>query len=393
MARGFVEALNLFESQDAKSARSILDNLAGSGINLDVRLFANNLNNREEVNITEYNIEIAQDVLYTVNNTVATSGCDITDYYIFVVATNRRDIVPFSNDTVLFVIDNDGSRRFHIVKNSDTLKEFQLFNLDGVTVGTRNSWADFSLLENKTLYIDDSVLLANMTNFSKDRPVLNDGSNPEASFVPIDPDLTDDPTAIGGTPAVLTAVDPDNNFLKATSYATYTDDIDDSFNQFYFKESSSILSYRHNSYTRPLTLDGFVKITNDDNISFDPEDPEFDDTTFPGLYIVANGISKRAFSDTTNPWNQEENRRTNPRTSLTLDMLYVDSNVVGDTDVQVLKLKMVGPRPSFNFYDSDILVTAASTPVVELPQFGGFTHKMEVEINGETMYLLLTANN
>ena len=54
---------------------------------------------------------------------------------------------------------------------------------------------------------------------------------------------------------------------------------------------------------------------------------------------------------------------------------------------------MQGPNPHFVFNDSSISGTAASTLVQNTPAGGGFTHKMEVEINGETMYLLLVANN
>ena len=73
-------------------------------------------------------------------------------------------------------------------------------------------------------------------------------------------------------------------------------------------------------------------------------------------------------------------------------MIYVDPNVVGNTDTQVISLKMEGPNPHFVFNNS-VSGTAATTLVQQTPAQGGFTHKMEVEINGETMYLLLVANN
>ena len=383
MARGFVQSLNLFESQDAQSARSIMDNLAGEGINVDIRLFANNLRTTTEVSLNEYIIENAADVQFQGNTTVVTSGGAIEDYYRFVVGPNRRDLLPFSTGTIVYVFDNNNAKRYHCVKNSDTLTVFELYNytVAGGIVGSRNSWNDFIDLNNKTLYRDDAVLLSNMTNFSKDRPILNDGSNPLATFVPIDDDLTD------LTPANLEPVSFTNNFLKAASYSTYTDDINQGIDQFYFKESASLLNYRHNSFTQRITVGGFLKINNDAGIEYD-----VNDNTIPGLYILANGQAKRAFSDTTNPWNQQTNRKQSPFTNNQLDMIYVDPNVVGNTDTQVISLIMEGPSPHFVF-NNNVSGTSATTLVQQTPAQGGFTHKMEVEINGETMYLLLVANN
>ena len=54
MAQGFVQSLNLFESQDGDSARGILNNLAGAGIATDVSLFANNLRTFNFVSYTDF---------------------------------------------------------------------------------------------------------------------------------------------------------------------------------------------------------------------------------------------------------------------------------------------------------------------------------------------------
>ena len=152
MARGFVQSLNLFESQDAQSARSIMDNLAGEGINVDIRLFANNLKTTTEVSLSEYVIENAADIEFQGNTTVVTSGGAIEDYYRFVVGANRRDLLPFSTGTIVYVFDNNNAKRYHCVKNSDTLTVFELYDytVAGGVIGSRNSWNDFIDLNNNT---------------------------------------------------------------------------------------------------------------------------------------------------------------------------------------------------------------------------------------------------
>ena len=70
-----------------------------------------------------------------------------------VVGANRRDLLPFSTGTIVYVFDNNNAKRYHCVKNSDTLTVFELYDytIAGGIVGSRNSWNDFIDLNNKTL--------------------------------------------------------------------------------------------------------------------------------------------------------------------------------------------------------------------------------------------------
>lgn len=541
MARGFVQSLNLFESQDGISALSILNNLAGDGIAEDVKLFANNLGTVTAINLNRYSIQNLEDEEFVDANTTP----NIIDFYRFVVPDDDRELVPFSNDEVVYTISPDGSYNYYIVKNSDTLTGFELFSYNpllkiindevetivydvpsktlppmyirvygsnagnpdpdkitffegfdpedtGVPTGRRTlsipflpgkrykvtwqeiiadpgdkiidnfgiihewvfdivdplvfeevaethetssgylyvsgespaeygfgrvvtqslanltsgftwfggtatgfslllsvettedtkgrrSWKYFKDLTIPFLYRNDGVLLGNMVNFSKDRPVLNDGANPDYSQVPVDTDLTDE------IPATLKTANPDRSFLKEVRFSSYNDDISTSIDQFYFKESGSLLSYRHNSFSSTLEIDGVLRIANEDQIDYSPATQN----DIPGLFILANGQIIRAFSETDNPWGQyasgdPENTLVSPNTSNSLANLYT----VRETNAQVLQLKIPGPQPTFVLTDTSVEKIYSGLGYV--PYINDFwTHKMEVEINGERMFILV----
>lgn len=393
MARGFVKSSNLFESQDGTSALNILNNLAGDGISEDIRLFANNLEYTQSIGFDQYKIENANDVEFALdpaNSSIMTSEGVIEDYTRFVVPDDAQGLLPFTNETIVYVIDNEGEKVYYIVDHSDTLSVFSLFewNPTTKTKGSMASWANFIDLDDQTIYRNDGVVLENLTNFSKDRLATNDGSNPDFSLVIIDDDLTDD------IPGTLEFADPDNNFLKAAGYPTYTDDIDATINQFYYKEGASILDYRHNDFSELIEIDGVIRITNDNKLEYSSETAD----EIPGIFILANGQAIRAFSETDNPWNQyasgdAANTLVSPNTSNSLANLYT----VRETNAEVLKFVITGPQPTFVI---DETIQDAYGQTENKWNFASsyvasniWTHKAEVTINGETFFLLMTANN
>ena len=126
---------------------------------------------------------------------------------------------------------------------------------------------------------------------------------------------------------------------------------------FDFTKQNFLLSYENNAFERNIETTGYIEIVNPSNTSLE-------DSESPGIYILSQDSEKRAFTDRTNPWSEVSGNT------------YIETTADSAT-VEILKLD-----------NPNILGTAAS-----ITSSGGaisdFTHKMEVEVNGETYYLLL----
>jgi len=124
---------------------------------------------------------------------------------------------------------------------------------------------------------------------------------------------------------------------------------------FDFAKQNFLLSYENNAFERNIETTGYIEIVNPSNTSLE-------DSESPGIYVLSQDSEKRAFTDRTNPWSEVSGNIETTADSATVEILKLDNpNVLG---------------------------TAAS-----ITSSGGaisdFTHKMEVEVNGETYYLLL----
>lgn len=126
---------------------------------------------------------------------------------------------------------------------------------------------------------------------------------------------------------------------------------------FDFTKQNFLLSYQDNATENDIETTGYIEIVNPSNTSLD-------DSESPGIYILSQDSEKRAFTDTTNPWSEVSGNT------------YIETTADSAT-VEVLKLD-----------NPNILGTAASI-TSSSGSISTFTHKMEVEVNGETYYLLL----
>jgi hypothetical protein len=126
---------------------------------------------------------------------------------------------------------------------------------------------------------------------------------------------------------------------------------------FEFAKQNFLLSYENNTSEKNIETTGYIEIVNPSNTSLD-------DSESPGIYIFSQNSEKRAFTDRTNPWSEVSGNT------------YIETTADSMT-VEILKLET-----------PNILGTAASI-TSSSGAISNFTHKMEVEINGETYYLLL----
>jgi hypothetical protein len=239
--RGFISNFNLSESSTTDSDRRILDNLAGAGISSDISLFSNNLRNQSVITANDYIVENNQFIL-----------------------TNRF-MLPYTNNTIV----NYGNVQF-IVKNSNSINQFQLFYVDTPEI----------LFEPNEPYLDiirnDSVLFENIVNLNSTR--IQTKPNSRNSTV----DLFD-PYTVFKINENIESIEQSSEFLE-------------------FKKNSAILTDQDNIKNSRLSFNGTIAITNIDSQG-NPSSANIDSNS-PGLF-VNNGISNiRAFSDSSQPWEQ-----------------------------------------------------------------------------------------
>lgn len=386
MAQGFVKSLNLFESQDGASAAGILNNLGGPGISTDIALFANNLETRSVVPFDDMQITKPAygkgEVYEGLPGQVASA---FTDWYLPDIP-ELNGIVPFSNDSLIYVIPNEGGRNWYRVGGTNGLDKFKLYpynTVTKVTSSTAAGWDQFENLIDKNFYRNDPVTFQNLTSFSYDRPLLNDGSGSRSagSGVGTADSGNEESTGFRNT-----------TFLKSGSIDQYTDNIQQAVDLYYYKESRSIVSYKDVNLNRLFEMNGSVDIANDAEIAFSPSTRD----TMPGLFIVAHGDSKRAFSDTFNPWTQTQPAEitfpgggVHPADSTnTIDAIRLVPNDVSGNPIAesaaMFTVILNGPAPTLATSNTSHITSSTPTLIKDT-----WTHKMKVKVNGETFFILL----
>ena len=375
MAIGFAKTSNLFESQSAGSATSIFNNLAGEGISSDIALFAENLTTVTEVNYETAQYKASAEAFLAPDEVYYSSG-DASGFTYIVIPADQFAHVPFTDNTVIFTLANNGDKVYHVVGDSNGIDRFRLYAWDNTTKtkGALRTWNDFYQLATKKFYRPDPVTFANMTNYSKDRLMMNDDStsllNPYTLSEDRDIEDRDRSQQI--------------SFLDTMDIPEITAETDLAIDSLAYKESRNLLSYKKNNLNRLLSVNAPIQIANDAGLV---EGSTATSETMPGLYIVAGGISARAFSDTTNPWivGTEDVSSYDTDDTVLATESFIKTASASQTAV-VNKLVFQGPNPHIITTNTSGVRATDGTKTVSTT----WTHKARVEINGEQYYLLLT---
>jgi len=300
MARGFVKSNNLSESSTGPSDRGILNNLGGLNIADDILLFDGN---------TKFTQKLVADDYEVVDDIVIVTG---------------EGKVTFSDGTL---ISHDGSAYQYIVKNSNGVDRFQLYDtLDAVFVPTG------------VLKRNDTVTSVNLGNLSRKAIITN----------------IERVSGLAST----------EDLYNSQSINSQTSYIDGNIASFYYKRERIPRVYEASVFNSPVAFSGPVRVTNDANAS------QGVDT--PGLFIVdvsdpdSTGI--RAFGDASNPWSAD-----------------VGELKTTEDNSKVSTLKLEPSSNSVPNFDS----TLNDHYIVEEISAGDYTHKLPVTVNGQQYYLLL----
>lgn len=241
--RGYISNFNFSESSTSDSDRRILDNLAGAGISSDIALFSNNLRNQSIISSDDYTVE---------NNQI--------------ILTNDF-VLPYANNTIVTYGENR-----YIVKNSNLLDRFQLFSADEPSILFEPSEPYANIVRN------DSVLFENIINLNPERiqtkpDVISNNNNVD----------TFDPYGAFSINESIEFIEQLSSLLD-------------------FKRTSAVLTDRDNLIRSQLSINGTVVVTNIDSQGI-PSTLPIDDSS-PGLFVNNGTSTIRAFSDSSQPWQQ-----------------------------------------------------------------------------------------
>ena len=420
MAQGFTRNLNLQESNTPSSDRSIFNNLAFPAIAFDIALFDGNTKFKGQLlnnsSISRVDFEVFND--------------PFDGYTVRVIGEAK---LAFTNNTILSL--NDGLNYLYKVVNSN---DQDLFQLETISTGTIY---DFSGLDiaNLSLTRNDTIFVSNFNNLLPVRISTigtDDGSGDLGSDTGLDVDAV--ATTVGADPY------------------TQIDAIDIAISAFTEKRQRIPLTYKNNSFTKKVRFDGAIRIENNLNadtlrvkIGNNTQCGQFvvgqtyeivtvgqaDWTTVgwiantggtgaipaignkfvttakgasdsssiakafqpPGLYIIntATGISTRAFSGNTNPWEDEASVTIGAGASVNALTISGANNGSLKTESNVAQPTNIILKPSDATVDPEILITdtnssrtfvqGTSTESITESQY---THKIPVLINGEQFYFL-----
>jgi hypothetical protein len=246
MAQGFIQKINLLESDSRLKDARALDNLGDSGISDDISLFANNLRTKDELQIKDLSVGETPDE--------------------FLVTNPER--IAFTNKTT--IIHN--GKEWKVVE-SDATKRFKLEDPTGLRL-------EFSQLAT-SLVRDIPVLNTNLNNLRPvEKPVI---------FVPefLKDDLLDVVRDIGGTLATF----------RQNNLASELNQIEASDSRFKFLSLNSISRIEDNIISDDFVLTkNSLFITNKSLIS--PLDPNS-----PSLFIKNKlGQITKIGGTNINPW-------------------------------------------------------------------------------------------
>lgn len=381
MALGFAQDNNLLESQDPNSAAGILNNLGGVGISDDVRLFAGNLSYEHEFDYGANNLTASANAFAEPDEVFYTAGVPDSALTYIVIPTATLGTVPYSNDTILYTRTASNQKVYHIVGDSNGVDRFRLYEYSGGTKGPVRNWSFFYNLETKKFFRPDPVYFNNITNFSRDRISINDGtggiSNPW--------DNQENQEGLSAERDQSFEV----TFLKSQTASQFSVDIQDALDTLLYKKSRNLVSYKSNAFDRLIEFGGPTHIVNPNNIPLPTAaNQNANSDIMPGLYIYGGTPPQvlRAFSDTRNPWVEDNSFTGSDNTSRAVIKTAVSNqsarvlNLIWKESPKILVTTSTGANQSTRTIPS---------PIQAAPNW---THKAKITVNGEDYYLLLTNN-
>lgn len=250
MAQGFIQVLNLRESNTLAKDTSAINNLGGTGIANDLRLFSNNVLNETVIEASTFTVDV--------------------DKYV-IVDTNVYQIV-FSNRTK---VTHNGSNL--TVVNSNGFDRFRLENDSGTLITPNPS---FDIVRS------DIVRLDNIKNLITSSPSTDQSST--ALSDEEDNSVSESSIAIVG----------DTN-VRLTLEELFQRN-EESIDKYRFDRTFSIVTDTPISFNSRVRYRSTISITNDEAVSL-PTSPGVTDNA-PGIFIATDTDSQRAFSNNNNPW-------------------------------------------------------------------------------------------
>lgn len=363
--RGFVKDLNFREITREGQANNLLVNLTRiDGITADVKLFSNNFNNTSRLPKS-----IGGEDLYVTQQ-------DSSGEYLVVIDINgvADGYVPYSNRTLLYeeLVEISGdvevrTRRTFTQEEETALvlaniiglgeavgREMQLYVYESNTVDRFKVRDQYGINRDVSgdLVRPDIITASNIRNMAVDR------EDTITDAIVVDTDSGGSSTGEIG-------------YISAPIASNYSE-IDNGLSMYTYKKSRLILGYEETFLRKQALVNGYINITNPDNISvIDPE------ANPPGLYIrpPTGGNPIRAFSDTSNPWarNNETGRLETTASKIT---------------AQTLILNNPNLQPSNSADQHQIPTDSDGNPVtLTLDGNSGDRYKIKVEINGVPYFL------
>jgi len=287
----------------SESDAGIFENIGGAGIVPDLRLFSGNLRKTSSLLASEFTV-VGDDVVVTGDGRV-----------------------PFSNRTEVLV----GST-FYTVGESNGIDRFKLYASNGSIFDPTG----------QDIIRSDAVSFQNLANMSVDRLPTNRDAGTGATV-----------SGVGG------GQDDETGIYDLRSISANYAIIEEGLGIYRYKKGRIPLTFEDSFFNRRVTFNGNIRITNDANLTQGPDTP--------GLFIQGPDGAVRAFSDTSNPWEEVAS-------GAKLETTANNSSV----------FRLVLNSPNL------IVPTTEIGPEATVTNAGDYTHKMKVEVNGEVFYALLT---
>lgn len=251
MAQGFVQILNLRESDTVSGDRSSLNNLGGAGISSDLELFSNNIFNTTTISANNF----------TVSNN-------------YIVLDTSIYQIPFSNKTIV----THDSKELEVV-NSNGVDRFQLIDSDSNIV-TPNATSDVVRKDAVTLQHIRNLVSSGIPTNQTELQVAESGG-----------------IAVNESGVVVNQEGVNTGRITVREYFDRIDEVLDRYN---YDRIFSIVTDIYQEFDRPINLKSTITITNDNNISLPTVAGQED--LAPGVFISSGTSAQRAFSNNNNPW-------------------------------------------------------------------------------------------
>lgn len=249
MAQGYVQILNLSESDSLNNDTSAINNLGGTGIANDIRLFSNNVSNETTIEAGTFTVQQKYAIL---------------DTNVYEIALSNRTKVSHNGQNL-------------IVVNSNGVDRFRLEDNDGLVI-TPN--ASFDIVR------QDIVRLSNIQNLIRSGISTNQTQNAFSGEDAID---------VGESSITASSVS-NRRILLEEEFSVINSTLD----KYRFDRTFSIVTDIPQSFDRRVRYRSTITITNDDSISL-PTTPGTTDNA-PGIFIASDTDAQRAFSNNNNPW-------------------------------------------------------------------------------------------